>query len=109
MINCPNCGAPITPYSYKCEYCGTYVFDTCSWDLDSNKPCYIRFKINNKIITALAKPKVDAITIDSDTVYASDGFGNPMATYHTNKTCDINMKFECIEDRGNNFLFRIQT
>lgn len=21
---CPNCGAPMTPISHKCEYCGTY-------------------------------------------------------------------------------------
>lgn len=45
-LNCPNCGAPVT--GEKCQYCGTVFYDWAG--IDSNKPFYIKMKLNNKLV-----------------------------------------------------------
>lgn len=108
MINCPNCGAPINPYTYCCEYCGTYIFDTTAWDVDDNKPCYVKFKINGKIITALARPRIETLEMSSDTSYISDKYDNKIMSYITNRNCDINVRFKCRENPKTKELIRIE-
>lgn len=57
LYNCPNCGAPIQ--SEKCPYCGTTFYDFAAIDLD--RPCYIKFKHKDSVITA--KVSVPDITV----------------------------------------------
>lgn len=40
LINCPNCGAPVT--GGRCEYCGTLFLDFGALNVD--KPTYIRIR-----------------------------------------------------------------
>ena len=46
ILNCPNCGAPIT--GETCEYCGTVIYDFSV--IDDTKPSYIKMKLNGQII-----------------------------------------------------------
>ncbi len=52
-LNCPNCGAPIT--NGVCEYCGTQFYDFAN--IDIGKPCYLRIKFNDRIVTVKAITK----------------------------------------------------
>ena len=40
VMNCPNCGAPVT--GGRCEYCGTLFLDFGA--LSTEKPTYIRIR-----------------------------------------------------------------
>jgi len=46
VLNCPNCGAPIT--GATCEYCGTIFYDFAN--LEIGKPVYIRMKVNDSLL-----------------------------------------------------------
>ena len=50
LLNCPNCGQPIT--ADKCEYCGTVFYDFTTIDLNGSS--YLRIKVNNHIYTVKA-------------------------------------------------------
>ena len=56
-LNCPNCAAPIT--NGVCEYCGTQFYDFAN--IDIGKPCYLRIKFNNQIVTVKAITKNCAV------------------------------------------------
>lgn len=45
VLNCPNCGAPVT--GEKCEYCGTVIYDFSV--IDINKPSYIKMRFNDRL------------------------------------------------------------
>lgn len=108
MKNCPNCGAPWNPYSYRCEYCGTYAFDTTAWNIEEGTPCYVNFKTSQGTITALARPRIETLEMSSDTSYISDEYGNKIMSYITNRNCDINVRFECRENPKTKELIRIE-
>ena len=40
VLNCPNCGAPVT--SEKCPYCGTLFYDFSA--IEVGKPCFLKIK-----------------------------------------------------------------
>lgn len=105
MINCPNCGAPWNPYSYRCEYCGTYAFDTTAWDLDENTPCYVTFKTRHGVITALARPMVAEVEVSSDTVDAVDPSGYKIRSFVRSKQANINVSFQCLQNTQDRTLF----
>ena len=107
MINCPNCGAPIDPYAFKCSYCGTYVFDTTAWDLDDSKKCFVKFKMGNKTITTLARPVFETIDINYEPTYVCDGLNNKMRSFTSSRNCNIRMRFECYQNPKTKELFRI--
>ena len=91
--NCPNCGAPIDPWKYKCEYCGTTIIDLGVLDLD--KPCYVAFKTihmsgREQLITAL--------------VQAS----NPCFEMYQNN-CSIDLHLDCLTDTSNKQLLQVIT
>lgn len=109
MKSCPNCGAPWNPYSYRCEYCGTYAFDTTAWDIEEDKPCYIKFKTSRGVITALARPIVETIETNYETNDVSDGYGNKLCSFVSSRNCDINVRFRCQEDIGSKSLIRMET
>lgn len=47
VLNCPNCGAPIT--GTKCEYCGTIFYDFANISTDGT-PSYVRLKLLDRLI-----------------------------------------------------------
>lgn len=109
MTNCPNCGAPLEPYSWKCAYCGTCYFDLDAWNLEHGKPTYVKFKTPQGVITALARPTIETVEVGSDYSYITDNHSNIIKSYITNRTCDINVKFSCYENPKNKALFQIDT
>lgn len=44
VMNCPNCGAPVT--GGRCEYCGTLFLDFGALSMD--KPTYLRIKTGSR-------------------------------------------------------------
>lgn len=108
MTNCPNCSAPISPYTWKCPYCSTIYFNFAAMDLEDGHPCFVKFKTSHGTITALAKPKIGIIEMSSDTSYISDKYDNKIMSYITNRNCDINVRFECRENPKTKELFRIE-
>ena len=44
VLNCPNCGAPIT--ATECPYCGTVFYDFTIMSFD--RPTYIKAEVNDK-------------------------------------------------------------
>ena len=101
MTNCPNCGSPIDVHECMCKYCGTYYFDLTAFEMSSNKKYYIKFKQKmpngeDVIITALARPNLENIESSYETVYADYIRGS--TRINTGYSCDINVRFSCIED-----------
>ena len=109
MKNCPNCGSAIEPYKYKCEYCGTYYLDLASmFDMDDNKPCYIKFKMNDFYLTALALPKLEEIETHMDTCDITGRDGSLIRTVNMGMQADINVRFRCLENQETKSLFQVQ-
>ena len=48
MTNCPNCGAPLS--GWQCEYCGAAFYDFSSLDISFDKPIFMKFKFEGKIL-----------------------------------------------------------
>lgn len=111
MKNCPNCGAPIDPYRVKCEYCGTMYFDLVTW-LKDGEPCFINYSFDSiygkGILTTQAIPHLETIEVNSEPVYAITTTGNKIVSYANRKTCEINIKFNCIENKSDKTLFQIK-
>ena len=107
MTNCPNCNAPIEPYKCKCEYCGTYYFDFTALDLTGNKPYYIKFKTQDKVITALARPILETIDYSTDTVDICDSRGF-IHSYYGSQHCDLNIRFQCYKDNEKQSLLQVE-
>ena len=111
MKNCPNCAAPIDPYKVKCEYCGTMYFDLVTW-LQEGKPCFINYNFNSiygeGILTTLAIPHLEAIEVNNEPTYAITENGNHLIAYTNKKTCEINIKFNCIENTNDKTLFQLK-
>ena len=63
VLNCPNCGAPIT--GMKCEYCGTMFYDLVNIDADGRT--FIRMRLNGQIVTF----KAVVTNIEAQTEYQS--------------------------------------
>ena len=111
MKNCPNCGAPIDPYRVKCEYCGTMYFDLAAW-LRDGEPCFINYSFDSPygsgVITTQAIPHLETIEVNNEPTYAVTTNGNKIVSYANNKTCEINIKFNCIENKSDKTLFQIK-
>lgn len=107
MRNCPNCGAPISPYEAKCKYCGTMYLDLANW-LEDGKPCYINYKFNNMCMQARVIPKLEHIEMSNDTIDTSNYLGE-YHRYLVSNRCDICVTFTCVNNvDDNNELFRIK-
>ena len=69
VLNCPNCGAPIT--GATCEYCGTIFYDFAN--LEYGKPGYIRMKINDSLLIFKAiVTNVDLQVIGNEPIFYMD-------------------------------------
>ena len=106
MKNCPNCSAPVDPYSYRCPYCHTYYWDLEAWDMEDGHPCFVKFKTPHGTITALAKPRLETAETYSVDCDAIDALGNTLMSRTAMRGCDINVRFEC-QPGENGELFRI--
>ena len=62
----------------------------------------------NVDITALAKPYLETFEIQSDTVDIYLLIGTKISSFCTSIYFDINMRFECYEDKETNTLFQIE-
>ena len=51
LLNCPNCGAPIT--GVTCEYCGTMFYDFVNVDADGDT--YVRMRLNGELLIFKAR------------------------------------------------------
>ena len=108
MTNCPKCSAPIDPYSWRCAYCGTYVFDFSAWDLTDSKPTFVKFKTSQGTITSLAKPELKTVEVrqDSENLTAIDG--NRITRIGGLRHCVIDVNFSCIPNPKSGELFRVE-
>ena len=108
MKNCPNCGAPLVPYSVHCAYCGTYYYDLTA--IDCSKPCFVKFKttMNGKecAITALALPSVEEVSQYVDYIdVRNERFPTKMIA---GRSVDIKANFTCIVNPEDNTLFKME-
>ena len=109
--NCPNCGAPIDPWKYKCEYCGTTIIDLGVLDLD--KPCYVTFKTRmsgkEQLITALVQASNPYVEVFSDTTDIVDPYGRYVKRINNAINCSIDLHLDCLTDTSNKQLLQIVT
>ena len=71
LLNCPNCGAPIT--AEKCDFCGTVFLDFAA--IQVGAPSYVKFKIDDDYICArLVVTNLD-IEQKCETVRRTDALG----------------------------------
>ena len=108
MTNCPNCSAPIDPFSWRCAYCGTYVFDFSAWDLTDGKPTFIKFKTPQGTITSLARPKLRTVEVGQDSEDITDRYENTVMRIAGLRHCDINVNFSCVPNPESGELLRIE-
>ena len=94
MTNCPNCGAPIS--DWQCEYCGAAFYDFSSLDISFNKPIFMRFKFEGKILqTKVNLTKFNVNSSPDDVRFYSDN--NPIACMSRVRT-EIDVGFEAIDN-----------
>lgn len=103
VINCPNCGAPIT--TDVCQYCGTVFLDFAA--IQANKPSYIKFKVDNNGVSyiCLMKLTVDNLEfkISSDTVDAMD-YRNRLLAMVNNRTLEVNLHGYATSNEGESLM-----
>ena len=58
LLNCPNCGAPIT--GDRCEYCGTQFID-CT--VKKDKPFYLKVSVDGNR-TIIVKVLLESLTVE---------------------------------------------
>ena len=95
MNNCPNCGGVIDSSQNKCSYCGTSYFDLSCIDVDNSKPVYLKIKIRNRVITALASLQNINVTNLCEPIAFRDcnGFAR---RFISNQSTSINMEFDVL-------------
>lgn len=103
VINCPNCGAPIT--TDICQYCGTVFLDFAA--IQANKPSYIKFRVDNNGVSyiCLMKLTVDNLEfkISSDTIDAMD-YKNRLLTMVNNRTLEVNLHGYATSNEGESLM-----
>lgn len=92
VLNCPNCGAPIT--SEQCPYCGTLFYDFSA--IEIGKPCFLKIKWGDNIMLVKADARNINFNMSSDTVETYSIFGEPVCTFTTNRNMDLSMEFNCV-------------
>lgn len=91
---CPNCGAAIT--DEKCPYCGSMFLDFACVDMD--KPCYIKFKYQDRILRAKCQFTGLTYNVSCNDVYA---YADTSA-YYVSRSPDseITLTFLVLPDDG---------
>ena len=87
LLNCPNCGAPIT--AEKCPYCGSVFLDFAA--IQVGAPSYVKFKHGDTYICArLVVTNLD-INLQAETTELCDGLGVYRRTVTTGYSCDFHL------------------
>lgn len=87
LLNCPNCGAPIT--AEKCAYCGSVFLDFAA--IQVGAPSYVKFKVGNAYICA--RLMVDSLSMEQRDTCATyiDNVGVELYTAHTGTSFEFHM------------------
>jgi hypothetical protein len=109
-LNCPNCGAPISPETNKCPYCNTSYFDLSSIDIDNNEPFYLKIRMGKMILTQLVRVLPDmSINVESNSCSACDSLGNKLYNFSISNDMFINLNFQAVpQDFNHNRLFTVE-
>ena len=99
--NCINCGAAKDTDEIKCPFCGTTYLDFTAIDFNSGDPVVCQFVMpggihkndGRFILSMLAIPRLDEITTETDSVFATDGNGNKLAGFTTGLQMNIGVSF----------------
>lgn len=108
--NCINCGASKDIDAVKCPFCGTTYLDFTAIDFGSGEPVVCQFvmpgSVRDKndgrfILSMLAVPRLEEITAEADSVFATDGNGNKVAAFTTGLQMNIGVSFRpiCTPDK----------
>lgn len=103
LTNCPNCGAPLQRDG-TCEYCGTKA--RYANELDINllsmyevEPIELELRMNmgDSIVIMPMVGTIDSITMQSDSIYATDSKGNNLAVLRGRTNVDFTFNGHLIE------------
>lgn len=103
--NCPNCGATIEPYKSKCKFCGSWYFDLTAFDMIENKPCYVKIRTPQGIITTRAIPELKDIEVTEELIYDGNYLEAYVNEFIKTRNCDIGIIFHALADPENNILY----
>lgn len=101
LLNCPNCGAPID--GEKCQYCGTVFYDFAA--IDTDKPSYIKMRVNGKLIMFKAILTNVQMTVSSPEAYTF--FDNRPIVVNQRNEMTVSADFHVIDD-DDGVLYRIR-
>lgn len=86
-------------------------FDLATW-LKDGEPCFINYSFDSPygsgMITTQAIPHLETIEVNNEQTYATTVDGTKIIPFINNKTCEINIKFNCIENKSDKTLFQIK-
>ena len=108
--NCINCGAAKDTSDIKCPFCGTTYLDLTAIDFSSDDPVVCQFVMPNHyhvmnrdgiegrvIMSMLAKPSLEAVMTNEETVDIYGGFGNaPISTIPISRNVNFDVSFKTI-------------
>ncbi len=104
--NCINCGAAKDTSEIKCPFCGTTYLDLTAIDFSSDDPVVCQFVLPEEfrpgfrgakgrfIMSMLARPQLENITMQANTVDVSGSFGNHIASFVTDYDINIGVSFK---------------
>lgn len=112
--NCPNCGGPLPVNGLKCEFCGTRVIDLTMIDFDCTEPTMFVLKApkffsqnGDVYISMWARPQLESISMEEDTVSVYDGRGNSVCTFPTSREVAVGMTLRPCADPKTNTLYSL--
>ena len=104
--NCINCGAAKDTDEIKCPFCGTTYLDLTSIDFSSGDPVVCQFVLPNNItigdskakavMSMLARPCLETMSMEPNSTTIYGGCGNPMATFTTGYDVNVGVSFQPI-------------
>lgn len=118
--NCINCGAAKDTSEIKCPFCGTTYLDLTAIDFSDGKPVVCQFVLPDNIslvkngvrgravMSMLAVPTLEQMTMSPNTVSVYGGFGNvPLASFTPSWDVNIGVSFKPVARQCNKELFSI--
>ena len=91
---CPNCGAPIS--GWQCDYCGAAFYDFSSLDVSFDKPIFMRFKHEGKVVET--KVRLTKFDVNSSPEYFDLFCDNQKYSCMARVRREIGMSFDVIDD-----------
>ena len=94
VLNCPNCGAPVS--DEKCAYCGTVIYDFTVMDME--KPSYIKIKANRQLIMCKAFLDNVYVTMEDQPIRL---YGDDKEYFvQRSQSCTIHVDFNVLPQDG---------